>query len=203
MNAWWLLPIAYVVGSMPWGLLIVRLLRGIDVRTYGSGSIGSTNVLRTVGKGPAALVFIADTVKGFLIVVIARQIAEDPWVHVAIAVAVIVGHIWPIFAQFRGGKGVATGLGAAAGIDPLSAIVGLAAFVPIVWVTRLVSLGSVIGVLIVVIILVISGAFGAIPAQYLWFGVIVGVLIVGGHRENIKRLKHGSERRLGDSAEKF
>ena len=198
MGEWWLLPVAYLVGSVPWGLLIVRVARGIDVRWYGSGSTGTTNVLRTAGKGLAVLVLAADTGKGVLIVSLSRLLSDDPIIHTAVAVLVIMGHVWPVFAGFRGGRGVATGVGAAAGLDPLAAAMGLAAFVPTVWLTRYVSLGSIAGVLGAVTTIIVRSLLGTNPLTYIWFGFIGGGVVIFVHRANIKRLLKGTERRLGE-----
>lgn len=200
MGEWWLLPVAYLVGSVPWGLLIVRLARGVDVRRYGSGSTGTTNVLRTAGKGLAVLVLAADTGKGVLIVSLSRLLSDDPIVHPAVAVLVIVGHVWPVFAGFRGGRGVATGVGAAGGLDPLAALMGLAAFVPTVWFTRYVSLGSIAGVFGAVTTIIVRSLIGTNPLAYLWFGFIGGGVVIFVHRANIKRLLNGTERKLGEPA---
>jgi glycerol-3-phosphate acyltransferase PlsY len=198
MGDWWLLPVAYLVGSVPWGLLIVRFARGVDVRRYGSGSTGTTNVLRTAGKGLAILVLAADTGKGALVVSLSRLLSDDPVAHTAVAVLVIAGHVWPVFAGFRGGRGVATGVGAAGGLDPLAALIGIVAFVPTVWLTRYVSLGSLAGVFGVVTTIIVRSLIGNNPLAYLWFGVIGGVVVIFVHRANIKRLLSGTERRLGE-----
>jgi glycerol-3-phosphate acyltransferase PlsY len=199
MGEWWLLPVAYLVGSIPWGLLIVRLARGVDVRRYGSGSTGTTNVLRTAGKGLAILVLAADTGKGVLIVSLSRLLSDDPIIHAAVGVLVIAGHVWPIFAGFRGGRGVATGVGAAAGLDPLAALMGMVTFIPTVWLTRYVSLGSVAGVFGTVTTIIVRSFIGTNPLAYLWFGFIGGGMVIFVHRANIKRLLNGTERRLGEA----
>ena len=176
----------------------MRLTRGVDVRRYGSGSTGTTNVLRTAGKGLAVLVLAADTGKGVLIVSLSRLLSDDPIIHATVGVLVIVGHVWPVFAGFHGGRGVATGVGAAAGLDPLAALMGMAAFVPTVWLTRYVSLGSIAGVFGAVTTIIVRSLIEANPLAYLWFGFIGGGMVIFVHRANIKRLLNGTERRLGE-----
>ena len=194
---WLLVPVAYLAGSIQWGLYIVRLTTRIDVRSVGSGKTGATNVLRTSGKLPAALVFAADLGKGAGLSLTARAVSDNEWLHVATAAAVIVGHIWPVLAGFRGGRGVATGLGAAAGLDPWIAIVGLAIFAPVVGATRYVSLGSILAVLGAVGTFTVRAAVFDAPLPYAWFGVAVGMLLIFMHRDNIRRLVRGEERRIG------
>ena len=143
---WLLIPAAYLVGSLQWGLYVVRITRGVDIRAVGSGRTGTTNVLRTSGKAAALIVLAADFGKGAAITVIARIVSDDPIIHAAVASAVVFGHIWPVIAGFRGGRGVATGVGTATAVDPIAAAVGIAFFVPFVAITRYVSLGSVAGV---------------------------------------------------------
>ena len=143
---WLLIPAAYLVGSLQWGLYVVRITRGVDIRAVGSGRTGSTNVLRTSGKAAALIVLTADFGKGAAITAIARIVSDDPIIHAAVASAVVFGHIWPALAGFRGGRGVATGVGTATAVDPIAAAVGIACFVPSVALTRYVSLGSVAGV---------------------------------------------------------
>jgi glycerol-3-phosphate acyltransferase PlsY len=195
---WILVAVAYLVGSLQWGLYVVHLTHGIDIRAEGSGRTGSTNVLRTAGKAAALVVLLADFGKGTAIVVLTRVISDDSLLHAAVATAVIFGHIWPILAGFRGGRGIATGLGSAAAIDPLSAAVGLVVFGPLVGVSRYVSLGSVLGVLTVVATLSVRAAAFDLPVAYAAYGLVAGSTIVIAHRDNIKRVLRGTERRIGE-----
>jgi glycerol-3-phosphate acyltransferase PlsY len=144
------------------------------------------------------LVLAADTGKGVLIVSLSRLLSDDPIIHAAAGVLVIVGHVLPVFAGFRGGRGVATGIGAAAGLDPLAALVGMVAFIPTVWLTRYVSLGSIAGVFGTVTTIAMNSLIGTNPLAYLWFGFIGGGMVVFVHRANIKRLLNGTERRLSE-----
>ena len=197
---WVLVPVAYLVGSLQWGLYVVRITHGIDIRAQGSGRTGSTNVLRTAGKAAALVVLLADFGKGAAIVVLARVVSDDPLLHAATAGAVIFGHIWPLLAGFRGGRGIATGLGSAMAIDPLSAVLGLVVFGPLVSVTRYVSLGSVLGVLMVVVMLCVRAAAFDLAAAYAVYGLVAGSTIVIAHRDNIRRVLRGTERRIGEPA---
>ena len=201
MDYWWLAALAYGAGSVQWGLLAVRALRGVDVRQYGSGKTGVTNVLRTAGRLPAVFVLVADAGKGVAMVLIARALSGDPWLHALTALAVLVGHVWPIFARFRGGRGIAPGAGTAASLDPWMALVGLVVFLPIVALTRYVSLGSVLSAAAVVAAFGGLAAAGAAPAPYLWYALAGSALILWAHHDNIQRLANGTERKLGAQAD--
>ncbi|MDE2766190.1 MAG: glycerol-3-phosphate 1-O-acyltransferase PlsY [Chloroflexota bacterium] len=194
---WWLVPLAYGAGSVQWGLLAVRALRGIDVRQYGSGKTGVTNVLRTAGRLPAAFVLLADAGKGVAMVLVARALSADPWLHSLVALAVLVGHVWPVFARFRGGRGIAPGVGTAASLNPWMALVGLGVFLPVVALTRYVSLGSVLSAAAVAAAFGGLAAAGAAPAPHLWYALAGSALIFWAHRDNLQRLLNGTERKLG------
>ena len=191
--------VGYLLGAIPTGLLVGRLYRGIDVRDYGSSSTGATNVLRTLGPVASACVALADFLKGLLAVQLIRQLyPEQRWTHALAAFAAAVGHDWPLFAGFRGGKGVLTSLG---GVMPLHrptayAVVGLG--VVVLWRTRLASLASLIGTSVAPVILVTTALRRNLPAAYAAYGVGGAALIVLRHRENIARLLAGTERRLGE-----
>ena len=195
---WWLVPLAYGAGSVQWGLLVVHALRGVDVRQHGSGKTGVTNVLRTAGRLPAAFVLLADAGKGVAMVLLARALSGDAWLHAVVALAVLVGHVWPVFARFRGGRGIAPGVGTAASLEPLMALVGLAVFAPIVAVTRYVSLGSVLSAAVVAAAFGAMAAAGAAPLPYLWYALAGSALILWAHRDNLQRLLDGTERKLGE-----
>ena len=202
MNYLWLVGVGYLAGSIPWGLLIVRTLRGVDVRSYGSGRTGMTNVMRTAGRPAAVAALAADVGKGVGMVVVAKTLTPDAAIHAAVAGAVVVGHVWPVFAGFRGGRGIATGVGTAGMLDPLGAAIGfLMVFVPIVGVTRYVSLGSVLAVVAVVVVFTVKAAIGELPIPYLWYVLVVGGLIIWMHRDNIQRLRAGTERKLKSRTE--
>ena len=197
---WLLVPAAYLLGSVQPGLLLVRLLLRRDVREVGSGKTGMTNVMRTAGKKAAALVFVLDAAKGVLPVLLAASVSGDAWLEAATATVVVVGHVFPVFAGFRGGRGVATGVGAASALLPWAGAMGIV-FVPVVLLTRYVSLGSVLGVVAVFAGFVVAMVAYDLPTPHFVFALIIGPLIIGMHRDNIVRLLRGTERRIGQREE--
>ena len=198
---WWLLvPLGYLAGSIQWGLIVVRLSRRVDVRTLGSGKTGVTNVLRIAGKKAAVSVLLLDAAKGLVMVLIARAVTAEAGIHAGTAAAVIVGHVWPVFAGFRGGRGIATGMGVTFGLFPLAGIAGIVVFIPLVAWTRYVSLGSVSAVAAVVAVFGAAVAMSSLPLSYLAFAVVCGGLVLWMHRDNIARLLNGTERRIGEPA---
>jgi glycerol-3-phosphate acyltransferase PlsY len=194
---WLLVPLAYLAGSVQWGLIIVRLTHRLDIRTVGSGKTGMTNVLRTSGKLPAAAVLLGDAAKGLMVVVAARMLTEHTPVHAVTAGAAIAGHVWPVFAGFRGGRGVSTGMGTTVMLDPWAMLIGILVFLPTVAVTRYVSLGSVLSVVTVTATFGLRAAFYGGPMAYVVFSVVCGTLIIAMHRDNIRRLLAGTERKVG------
>ena len=189
------LVLAYLIGSTPSGVIVTRLWRGVDIRSYGSGSTGTTNVLRTLGPKAAVLVFFLDVAKGAAAVAIAKLL-DVPHLAVALAGAlVVVGHMWPVFARFRGGKGVATGLGVLLFLWPP---VGVSSFLGavIASATRYVSVGSLVGATTGMAFLAVLIVRGDVEFEYLAFAIPVFVLIYIRHAENIGRLIKGTERRL-------
>ena len=198
---WLLVPAAYLLGSVQPGLLLVRLIMRRDIREVGSGKTGMTNVMRAAGKKAAALVFALDVAKGVLPVLIAASVSSDTWLEAATATVVVVGHVFPVFAGFRGGRGVATGVGAAAALLPWAGIAGIVVFVPVVLLTRYVSLGSVLGVGTVFAGFVVAMVAYDLPTPHFVFALIIGPLIIGMHRDNILRLLRGTERRIGQREE--
>ena len=137
--------IGYLLGSVPFGVIAGRVVGGVDVRQYGSGSTGTTNVLRTVGRRAAVAVLLLDMGKSVVAVLLARLLTDSDGVEVATALAAIAGHIWPVFAGFRGGKGISVGWSALFVLSPISGLVATLVGVPVIAVSRYVSLGSIIG----------------------------------------------------------
>lgn len=188
---------AYLIGSIPTGLLVARLLGGVDPRGGGSGNIGATNVGRLLGKGPGLATLAGDILKGaagpWLAGSLAAGATGEP-IYVALAGAgAVLGHIYPIFLGLRGGKGVATAAGVFLVVAPGAVGVAALAFALLVWRWRYVSLGSI-------------GAAAVLPAAVWWLGanpahvvlaVGVAALVIARHRENIERLRTGRENRLG------
>lgn len=188
--------IGYLLGSVPFGLVVGYLWLGRDIRDSGSGKTGTTNVLRTAGKVPAALVMVADILKGVAPGLIGRFVFHDDTVAVVGAAAAIVGHIWPIFAGFRGGRGVATAFGAILGLTPLALVfplIGIALVVP----TRYVSLMSVVGTPISAAIIVVAAAAFGQPWAFAVCAVFATALVEYKHIPNIRRLLAGTEPRFG------
>lgn len=188
---------AYLLGSVPTGLLVGRLWGGVDIREFGSGKTGFTNALRTVGPLPAAIVVGGDVAKGALPVLLARIVFDDPWAAALGGLAAVIGHSRPLFAGFRGGRGVATTFGAFLAMTPLVALLVLVASVTVLGITRYVSLMSVTGTAVGLIAMVAMVAMGATPAEYLLFGLGVTAWIEFGHIGNLRRLLSGTEPKLG------
>jgi glycerol-3-phosphate acyltransferase PlsY len=184
----------YVLGSVSFAVLLVRRRTGGDIRDQGSGNAGATNVLRAHGKGLAAAVAAADVAKGAAAVLLARAFTADPRVAAAAALAAIVGHVFPLFYGFRGGKGVATAVGAFLALAPLATLVCVAVFVAIVAATRYVSLGSIVAMCILP---PVAGLLFHAPRPVVMAAGAAALLIVLKHLENLKRLARGQERKLG------
>lgn len=188
---------AYLLGNISTSYIVAKRLAGVDIRTQGSGNAGSTNVLRTLGKKAGALTFIGDVLKGLIAVLIARLIAygvnlDDTTCAYIAVVAVVLGHNYPVFLGFKGGKGVATSLGSMLGMNPLVALLCLGFFIIIVAITKYVSLGSILGIgLSPVIMMLNHNTKGVLVTLFLTISVAIT------HKENIKRLLNGTERKLG------
>jgi len=184
--------LGYLVGSVPFAFLLSRR-RGIDLRRVGSGNVGASNVLRTSGVRMAVLAMCLDAVKGAVAVLVAQRIAAGPTSPVAAGVAAIVGHIYPIWLGWRGGKGVATSAGMFAVLAPAALAIASGVFILGVSVTRYISVGSLAGV----VTLAIATAAGDAPPPVIAGAVLTALLIIHGHRGNVSRLRSGTERRLG------
>lgn len=182
----------YLIGSIPFGYLVGRYVRGIDIRDHGSGNIGTTNAFRVLGRGGGTIVFIGDMLKGLVPVWLAglTGILELPLIA---GIAAILGHNYSIFLGFKGGRGVATTAGAALGLVPLAMVGAVAVWVAGVAGSRYVSVGSILAA----ISLPIFTLIGPYPVFHLIFSIIAAFLIVYGHRPNIRRLMTGQEPRLG------
>jgi len=185
---------AYLIGAIPVGFIVARAAGGTDIRRSGSGTIGATNVLRTLGKGPAVLTLVGDIVKGYLAVSAAAAIGTGGWEAAGGAVAAVAGNCWPVFLGFRGGKGVATGLGAFLILVPWAVAPTAVLWVLVTALSRYVSLASIVGCLS----LPVGAALLGYPRQSVVAAAIVALIIVWRHRENIMRLARGTERRLGE-----
>lgn len=188
---------AYLIGSLSFGYMAGKLLRGIDIRQYGSGNAGTTNIQRTLGSGPAIVVLLLDIGKGLAAVLLARVLTGAPSVEMLAGVLAVLGHNWPLFHRFKGGRGIATSIGVLLGLAWQVLLIAVAVGVCIVAVTRYVSLGSLIGVLLVPVLMVIFNK----PPGHVFFGIVLTVFAVWRHRQNISRLLGGTENRLGKKTE--
>ncbi len=191
---------AYLLGSISFSLLIVRLLEGFDLRDHGSGNAGATNVLRLAGAGPAAAVLLFDVAKGVVPVQVARALDAPGSVVGGAALAAVVGHVFPVFHGFRGGKGVATVAGALGSLAWVPAGVALVVFLTVVTASRYVSLASVVTVASFPMLLHLCARVGWTPPPPDWLtasAVAIAVLVAARHRDNFRRLAAGAEHRLG------
>lgn len=192
--------IAYLIGSIPFGYLIVKLKEGRDVRSVGSGNIGATNVLRTAGRGSALLTLLLDAAKGYLAVWLAGWISHNSPQTVALAaIAAVLGHLFPAFLKFKGGKGVATVLGVFLYVSPIPILIAAGSFVGVVVVFKYASLGSIVAAVVFPAAYLLL-SYPRNPSSWLFLPVLVcpGLVIVK-HHENIQRLWAGTERKLGAS----
>jgi len=186
---------AYLIGAIPVGVLVARLAGGVDIRRHGSGNIGATNVLRTLGPAAGVLTLLGDIVKGYAAVWVAGTLGGSAaWVGAG-AVTAVVGNCWPVFLRFRGGKGMATALGAFLAAAPVAVAPAAVVFAALVAATRLVSLASIAACLT----FAAAGWVAYPPAIALASTVVVAIIIVR-HRANIQRLRAGTESRLGQRA---
>jgi glycerol-3-phosphate acyltransferase PlsY len=184
--------IAYLVGSIPFAYLLSRR-RGVDLRRVGSGNVGASNVLRTSGVRAAVLAMVLDGIKGAAAVLLAQRMAGGAAVPVAAGVASVLGHVYPVWLRFRGGKGVATAAGVFAVLTPMSLGVAGGVFLLAVWMTRYISVGSLAGAAA----LAATAAASDVPRAVAAGASLVLVLILFRHRTNVRRLLAGTERRVG------
>lgn len=197
MIFWILLACGYILGSIPFGLLIGRI-KGIDIRKEGSGNIGATNVQRTLGWMPAAFSFLLDFVKGFVPVILAVIFGLELWQAAAIGASVVIGHCWSIFLLFKGGKGISTTFAVVVALDWRIGLGCLVLWLIILLLSRYVSLASIIAAS------VMPFGFLVVTFNLPLFGilVIVAAIAILKHSENMKRLAAGNENMLGQKVEK-
>lgn len=193
--------VSYLLGSFPTGYLAARILKGIDIRDQGSGSIGATNVLRTLGKGPAIIVLLVDAAKGALAIALAHlaySFSSTAGLSLATLVtlaglAAIIGHSWPIWLNFKGGKSVATSLGILLAMSWQVGLATFGVFAVMLAITRIVSFSSIIGAIAVSALMF---GFGQ-PLPYQIFAIAAGIYVIWRHRSNIQRLLAGTEPKIG------
>jgi len=205
--------LGYLLGSIPFGLLIGRRSAKVDVRQYGSGKTGATNVLRAAGKKAAALVVILDVSKGVLAVIFAGLIIRGDYLvvgefglgmlvaQVLAASAAVLGHIFPVFLKFKGGRGVAPFFGGLIALCPAAAVFGGEVLIIGAGLTKFASLGSIAGVVGTYAVLVPLTIMSGFPIEYLAYALIGTIIVIVMHRDNIVRLVKGKERKLGQKAE--
>jgi len=192
--------IGYLLGSIPFGLIVGRRSCKVDIRELGSGKTGATNVLRTAGRKAAVLVVALDLGKGALAVFLAGLILDNNYLvaQVAAAVVAMVGHIWPVFLKFRGGRGVATFFGGLAALSPAAAIFGGIILLAGIGLPRFASVGSIAGSVGTCAVLVPLTIWNGSPVEYLVYALVGATLIIVMHRDNIGRLVSGTERKIGE-----
>jgi len=194
-----MLAFGYLLGSMPTGYLAGKWIAGIDLRLKGSGSTGATNVLRHVGKWPALIVFLLDVIKGAIPVVVARSFGLNDYWQVVAGLAALIGHIWPVWLGWKGGKAVATGLGMLLGLTWQVGIACFGIFLTVLSITRIVSLSSVISALSLPFLMLLSFQDNTFRPAFLYLGIVTTAMVLWRHRSNLKRLSKGEEPKIGQS----
>lgn len=196
------LGLGYLSGSLPWGLWLGRWLRGVDVRTLGSKNLGATNVYRSLGPAIGVPVLLLDIAKGALPTWLVPSLgvtAAFPggleWCRLSVGLAAVLGHVFTVFAGWKGGKGVATTAGVLLALSPPAFAVVAIVFVATVAITRFISLGSILGSIALAVTLAWRAPAG-FKSPTAWFGVAIAVLVIVRHQENIARLLRGEERRF-------
>ncbi|HEY3989859.1 MAG TPA: glycerol-3-phosphate 1-O-acyltransferase PlsY, partial [Acidobacteriaceae bacterium] len=198
--------VAYLLGSIPFGLILVRVFRNEDIRQQGSGNIGATNVIRSGGKGLGAATFLLDAAKGYVAVLLAWQIGlhlhqtqfQTQNLAATAAVCALVGHVYPLWLGFKGGKGVATGFGVFLGITATAALVALAAFIVIFALSRYVSLASILAAIAFPVAALLLPHEPLTPFM-IAVVVLLPLIVIAKHHANIRRLLSGTEYRFGKS----
>ena len=185
---------SYLLGSFPSGFLYAKNLKGIDLRSVGSGSTGATNVLRNIGKWPALIVFIIDVSKGFIAVKIAYFFLADNIFQVLAGLFAITGHIWPIWLKGRGGKAVATGLGMFIALSWKVGLASFGTFLVVISLSKIVSLSSIAAALLLPIYMLIY--VGTLNHPFTIFSFIVAIIVIWKHRSNINRILKGEEPKI-------
>lgn len=191
---------SYLVGAIPAGFIMVRLMKGEDIRTYGSGRTGATNTRRVLGNKAFAVVMLADVAKGALVVLLARWLLQTQVAEVLAALGAVVGHNWSIYLRGTGGRGVSTAMGGLLAMSPLGMVIVLAVGVPVILISRYVSLGSIIGAAVSALVMGLLAAFAGQPILYFVYALIAALLVIYQHRDNIQRLLAGEERKLEKTA---
>lgn len=187
--------IGYLIGSISFSYLLAKKLAGIDIRSQGSGNAGATNTLRVLGPVPAVIVLVLDAAKGLVSMGIAHWLTDgNPLVYALAGIFAIIGHNWPVYYGFRGGKGIATTLGVSLGMSPTAFLISVVITILVIALTRYVSLGSLVYVTIFPLLLYV---FGSEPT-YVWISLLITLFAYVRHKSNIVNLIKGTERKLGE-----
>ncbi|MBT2288605.1 glycerol-3-phosphate 1-O-acyltransferase PlsY [Paenibacillus albidus] len=189
--------VSYLLGSVSFSVLFAKLLKGIDIRQHGSGNAGATNTLRVLGKGPAILVLLLDVLKGIGAVWLGTWAGGwDSWIAVSCGIAAIVGHNWPLYFHFRGGKGIATTIGVMATLALYPALLAGILAIGSIFITRYVSLGSLIFVALTPVFLLFTDFAGPV----LYSSILIAIFAFWRHRTNIVKIVQGRENKIGSKA---
>jgi glycerol-3-phosphate acyltransferase PlsY len=183
---------AYLLGAVPFAYIITKIVRGVDIRTVGSGNAGATNVFRAAGKTAGIITFLLDVLKGFVAVYFAKFINVSPVFIMAVAACVILGHTYTVFLKFKGGKGVATGCGAFFALMPVPVLISLAVFAAVFVSSGYVALGSIVAALCLPVVAYLF----SYPLWLVIFAAVLAAFIIIKHKPNIKRLLNGTENKF-------
>lgn len=194
--------LGYLLGSVPYGLIVGYIWLRRDIRESGSGKTGTTNVLRTAGKTAAAIVVVSDIAKGTAPALVGRFVLDNDGAAAAGAAAAILGHVWPVFAGFRGGRGVATSYGGILGLTPIIAVFFPLLLIIPVGVMRYMSLGSIVGTPIAAAAVVFAAVMGWEPWPFAAYAIFVAVFVEYQHIPNIQRLLAGTEPKIGQGGDR-
>jgi glycerol-3-phosphate acyltransferase PlsY len=196
---------SYLIGSFPTGFLFAKLIKGVDIRTIGSKSTGATNTSRLLGTKIAIIVLLIDILKGLIATVLISRFnlgdlrLQADWIQLIAGVCAILGHVFPVWIGFKGGKGVGTGAGMLLGLMPLELIMGFALFIIVVALTRYISLGSILIATFVFVALLVESVYlkYQVPISHFAISIVFLLVILITHRANIKRLLNGTESKFG------
>jgi glycerol-3-phosphate acyltransferase PlsY len=190
---------SYLLGSISFSYLLSKGIKGVDIRKVGSGNAGATNISRVLGLKFAVLVLFLDALKGLIVILLASHLTTESRLILLCGGTVIIGHNWPVFFNFKGGRGAATTLGVFFGLAPIPTLFVFLLFIIIILLTRYVSLGSIIGAIAIPVAMLLLHY----PRDYFIFGLLVCLLLLWRHFSNIKRLIQGKESKLGEKANNY
>ena len=191
----------YLLGSIPVGLIVSKRVAGSDLREFGSGKTGFTNSLRVLGFRRSLLVFAGDLLKGAAAALLPLLYSDEPWAQALGGLAAVVGHVWPVFAGFRGGRGVLTGAGVLLALSPVASVIAFAVAGLVILVTRYVSLASITGCVLASVLSCAFAANGNLPWPCAIVVTLGAVMVVVLHHDNIARLLAGTERKVGQGGD--